>query len=282
MDLDSAIRQQLDLYQTLDIQIKAPDDLSKVTSLQIRRKFRQKALRYHPDKNPDSPDAASKFQLLDETVKLLENATTRKVYDSWYYENFLKRREININTELQRKRLQSRERAAVSQPYQSINLSEYEKYGNTLRKMKHFKIPYGDWRHIEKNPSTLKHKLQDSCTLRLELSNNKLLQSKDQLRDLVSNQFQAAIFDLYYSSRNDYENDSTIVSYVIFETIEDTLRILENWNTRHNSLLLQSALGKYLEDISPKVDPSIFTFDREVELLPEIQQRLANDTIQLD
>ncbi|SCU95821.1 LAFA_0G02498g1_1 [Lachancea sp. 'fantastica'] len=281
MDLEAALKQRVDLYKTLDIEIVTPDDLSKVTSLQIRRKFRQKALRYHPDKNPDQ-DAAVKFRLLNEAVEILENSATRKAYDSWYNGNFIKQREVDRNIQLQREKLHLREEAAVSQPYQSLDLSDYEKYGQTLRKMKHFKIPYGDWRHIEKNPSMPRHKLQEICTLRLEITNTGLLRSKDHLRDLASSEFQAAIFDLYYSSRNDYKNDSTIVSYVVFEKIEDVLRILNLWYAKQNPSESRGVLWNYLEDISPKVNPSVFSFDRQVDISPEIRQRVANEAIQLD
>lgn len=44
---------------------------------------RKLALRYHPDKNPDNPEAAEKFKELNSAHAVLSDLTKRKIYDSY-------------------------------------------------------------------------------------------------------------------------------------------------------------------------------------------------------
>jgi len=63
-----------DYYRTLGLDPNA-------THADIRRAFRLLALRYHPDQNPDDPQAGEKFQLIQNAYKVLENPKTRANYD---------------------------------------------------------------------------------------------------------------------------------------------------------------------------------------------------------
>lgn len=44
---------------------------------------RKLALRYHPDKNPDNPEAAEKFKELNSAHAVLSDLTKRNIYDSY-------------------------------------------------------------------------------------------------------------------------------------------------------------------------------------------------------
>lgn len=45
--------------------------------------FRKLALRYHPDKNPDNPEAAEKFKELNSAHAVLSDLSKRNIYDSY-------------------------------------------------------------------------------------------------------------------------------------------------------------------------------------------------------
>lgn len=44
---------------------------------------RKLALRYHPDKNPDNPEAAEKFKELNNAHAVLSDLSKRNIYDSY-------------------------------------------------------------------------------------------------------------------------------------------------------------------------------------------------------
>ncbi|MEQ2316930.1 DnaJ subfamily C member 5 [Ameca splendens] len=45
--------------------------------------LRKLALRYHPDKNPDNPEAADKFKELNNAHSVLSDLTKRNIYDAY-------------------------------------------------------------------------------------------------------------------------------------------------------------------------------------------------------
>ncbi|CAL8347652.1 unnamed protein product [Merluccius merluccius] len=49
----------------------------------IKKSYRKLALRYHPDKNPDNPEAAEKFKELNGAHSVLSDLTKRNIYDSY-------------------------------------------------------------------------------------------------------------------------------------------------------------------------------------------------------
>lgn len=44
---------------------------------------RKLALKYHPDKNPDNPEAADKFKEINNAHAILTDATKRNIYDKY-------------------------------------------------------------------------------------------------------------------------------------------------------------------------------------------------------
>ncbi|KAL2010409.1 hypothetical protein VTN00DRAFT_6216 [Thermoascus crustaceus] len=64
------------LYDSLGIKPDASQD-------EIRKAYRKAALRWHPDKNKDNPQAAEKFKEVSQAYEVLSDPEKRKVYDQF-------------------------------------------------------------------------------------------------------------------------------------------------------------------------------------------------------
>jgi len=65
----------LDLYALLELSLEA-------TEKEIKKAYRKKALKCHPDKNPDDAKAAEQFHLLSQALAVLSDEGARKAYDN--------------------------------------------------------------------------------------------------------------------------------------------------------------------------------------------------------
>jgi curved DNA-binding protein len=63
-----------DYYKILGVHKKATQD-------DIKKAYRGLAIKYHPDKNPDSKEAEEKFKQINEANEVLSNVEKRKKYD---------------------------------------------------------------------------------------------------------------------------------------------------------------------------------------------------------
>ena len=65
-----------DYYEILDIPKNASEQ-------DIKKAYRRMALKYHPDKNPDNPDAEAKFKEAAEAYEVLSDSGKRQIYDQY-------------------------------------------------------------------------------------------------------------------------------------------------------------------------------------------------------
>lgn len=65
-----------DYYEILEIQRNATAD-------EIKKAYRKKALKYHPDKNPGNADAEKRFKEISEAYEVLSDDKKRQMYDRY-------------------------------------------------------------------------------------------------------------------------------------------------------------------------------------------------------
>ncbi|TFK11347.1 cAMP-dependent protein kinase inhibitor alpha [Platysternon megacephalum] len=53
------------------------------THEEIKKSYRKLALKYHPDKNPDNPEAAEKFKEINNAHVILSDLSKRSIYDKY-------------------------------------------------------------------------------------------------------------------------------------------------------------------------------------------------------
>ncbi|KAH6636944.1 DnaJ domain-containing protein [Chaetomium tenue] len=74
---------ETNLYDQLNISPSATAD-------EVKKAYRKAALKWHPDKNKDNPDAAEKFKECSQAYEILSDPDKRKVYDQYGLEFILR------------------------------------------------------------------------------------------------------------------------------------------------------------------------------------------------
>ena len=65
-----------DYYEILEVSRDANED-------EIKRSYRKLAMKYHPDRNPDNPEAEAKFKEAAEAYEVLRDQQKRARYDQF-------------------------------------------------------------------------------------------------------------------------------------------------------------------------------------------------------
>lgn len=68
--------EEFDYYEILEIHKTCSQD-------EIKKAFRKKAMQYHPDRNPDNPQAEEMFKKINEAYEALGDAEKRSIYDRY-------------------------------------------------------------------------------------------------------------------------------------------------------------------------------------------------------
>lgn len=66
----------VDYYKILGVSRDVPQE-------EVRKAYRKRAKRFHPDLHPDDPKAKAKFQALNEAYEVLSDPERRRKYDQY-------------------------------------------------------------------------------------------------------------------------------------------------------------------------------------------------------
>src|SRR2546421_8115238 len=76
-----ATKNKRDYYEVLGVERTATSD-------EVKRAYRKLAVQFHPDKNPNDPDAEEKFKELGEAYDVLMSPDKRSAYDRFGHAAF--------------------------------------------------------------------------------------------------------------------------------------------------------------------------------------------------
>ncbi|KAI8481285.1 DnaJ (Hsp40), sub C, member 17 [Branchiostoma belcheri] len=102
---------KLDLYGLLEIDPSADDK-------EIKKAYRKKALKCHPDKNPDNPKAAELFHQLSKALEVLTDVAAKAAYDKILRarkQNEIRNRHLDSKRKKFKDDLEAREQAAATE-----------------------------------------------------------------------------------------------------------------------------------------------------------------------
>ncbi|GAV50485.1 hypothetical protein ZYGR_0W00110 [Zygosaccharomyces rouxii] len=259
---------KIDLYDVLRF------DDRKASSSDLRKRFRQLALEYHPDKNPEDTEVIHKFHLISLAADILTNDHLRGEYDLWWDQQLALNKQQSQRGEwvARLERREKKDTATNIDVNRTTDFSSIQKYGEYLRKLKHFNVSY-NW--SPQTPS--EQSFCDSSTLRLEIETNnrekiKVLQ-EEVLRSHLESLFRVPIHSIYYSTRN-RPGDPTMVAYVIFQSPTDSRLIYK----RYKDQILPSPLT----GIQPRIPISYYKNHTQTPLEPRIESLVANRAVQID
>ncbi|CAN6449613.1 unnamed protein product [Victoria cruziana] len=90
---------------------------TKVLESEIRKAYKAKALKYHPDKRPDDPKAAERFMAIQTSYEILVDGSARKAYDDLLklkHEQQQKQKAVSAKRRKMMDKLEEDERAFAS------------------------------------------------------------------------------------------------------------------------------------------------------------------------
>src|SRR6202008_3632805 len=77
--VEARLMSKRDYYEVLGVAKDAGDD-------DLKKAYRRLAMKFHPDRNPDNPDAEAHFKEANEAYEVLSDAQKREVYNQYGHE----------------------------------------------------------------------------------------------------------------------------------------------------------------------------------------------------
>ena len=90
----SGEQHDVDYYARFGLELGASDE-------EIKKRHKELALKLHPDKNTDDPEAEQRFKEMQETFSFLSNPESRAMIDTWALERLKKQKLVD---DMERKR----------------------------------------------------------------------------------------------------------------------------------------------------------------------------------
>lgn len=259
---------RIDLYDVLKLADR------NVSNSDIRRRFRQLALECHPDKNPDDTEVVHKFHLISLATDVLTDDKLRGEYDLWWDQQLAlnKKQGQRGKWVAQLERREKKSAATDVEVNAAADLVTIQKYGEHLRKLKHFNVSY-NW--SPQTPS--EQSFWDSSTLRLEMETDSCAKidilQEEFLRSHLESIFKVPIRSIYYSTRN-RPGDPTVVAYAIFQSPTDSRIIYKRYE--------DETLPSPLKGIQPRIPVSYYKHHVHTQLEPRIKSLVTNSVLQID
>ncbi|AMD19553.1 HCL598Cp [Eremothecium sinecaudum] len=247
-----AISENANLYADLEYDIDSKQALQHVQLGVLRKQYRKLALKYHPDKLQSVNTDENRFVRIQDAFNILSDPKAREQYNVWFAKRFITSDEAKLGNILE-----ARERAANiihTSKTDSIDLLALQEYGQSLRKLRHFGLPYGNWSggKLQLGRIRKENPLRESCTLRVYCKKSPITSSPVQLNELFETS-KIPVQELRYSSTNN-DNKSELLVYITLPDTHTTLQLLTNWgNINH--------LNMHIVEIASYVDTQYFKFN---------------------
>ncbi|XP_071486877.1 dnaJ homolog subfamily C member 17-like [Diadema antillarum] len=242
----------LDLYELLDL-------LPDATEQAIKKAYRKKALKCHPDKNPDNPQAAVEWEKLAKALEILTDPEAKAAYDK-----VLKARKA---AELRNRALESK-RKKIKEDLESREASFRQEQGNTIDaacqlEREILRLREEGSRTLKKEQELLKTELLQASAASEEESPKLKVKWKSKKEDAqnggYSYEFLKRAFDKYGKVTNiiisSKRNGSAIVEFSTVHAAE--LAVSNEVGLQHNPLVLTWLSGKPETTRPPVSKPSV-------------------------
>lgn len=314
--LKEIIKQNEDLYSILGFDNNNNNDTNVDIKLNdIKKRYRNLALKYHPDKNiinTGNGDNNDLFHKISIAYEVLSNEQLRIKYDQWYQNNLINKLNRNNRRSEMINKLNENETKNILKVNQKncYDLHDLQKIGQRLRKLKQLKLPYYNWdgklisnniSSKNKNNRDNKDKWYDSSTIVFDLKylqNNKIKKKSEIFdtineEDLLSKLYvllqlsEGDIIDHYfYDSESDSSKDKyddIIFLHLIFSSPCISLKI---WNKWRNDQIPKSINTQIIIDnVSPRLKEDFYNnknsqfLNNKIELNSDIENLLSEPEI---